>query len=288
MNLDTLGAIRKQAGAAYDTVRNAGTVQAGEKYTNALDTILKNTTGQAKSFPGLKNNEIEDTLNTLRQTSFDAGDAVDATRFLRNMADKAYASGDKQVAGAYKQASAALEDSLESHLESIGNPEALANFRNARQTIAKTYSVQKAMNPATGDIEAMKLATQMNKGKPLSGGLKDVAQLANAFPKDVQHLKQPYQGVTALDFLTGAATGTLGSALTGSPFGVAAAAIPLARNVTRSTLLSKPAQSISRNLGQNNYLSDFAQAGILPLAKSPKALSLSRLAGTKYGRDEED
>jgi hypothetical protein len=70
---------------------------------------------------------------------------------------------------ASKKAATALEDVLEGHLTTIGQPEALQAFKEARTMIAKTYTVEKALNQATGTVDARKLAAQLNKGKPLSG-----------------------------------------------------------------------------------------------------------------------
>lgn len=284
LNQETLGLIRQQAGNAYNVVRNSGAVTPGENYTSALNKILSDTTGQAKSFPGLKNDEITGIIGTLNQKQFNAGDAVDATRFLRNLSDKAYAANDKQVGAAYKGASNALEDALDSHLQSLNNPNALAEFRNARQTIAKTYSVQKAMNLATGDIDAAKLAAQFNKGKPLSGGLKDVAQLANAFPKTMQSLKTPYQPVGPLDYALGVGSGLATTVGTGSLLGLLAAGNTVVRPAIRSTLLSAPVQKLNTALGTKHYLSDLVSAG-LPMAQNKAVEDVARIAGTNYAKN---
>lgn len=268
LTTDVIQSIRQQAGNAYNAVRGTGTVTPSPAYEKAIDSIINQANGQAKSFPGLKNDAITEVLTTLKQPTFEAGDAVDATKFLRNLADKAYASGDKATGAAYKQASGALEDALDSHLQSLGQPEALAAFRNARQTIAKTYSVEKALNPITGNVDAGKLAAQLQRGRPLSGELRDVATVASAFPKSTQALKQNYNPTSPLDF----ATATLSQA------GKAAMVLPLARPAVRSVILSKPVQALNAKLA-TDYSGGLLSKGIYPGLSSTPLRDLLQIGG---------
>lgn len=270
LNGDTIQAIRQQAGNAYNTIRNTGTVQATPEYAAAIDNIMNQANGQAKSFPGLKNDEISNVLSTLKQPSFEAGDAVDATRFLRNLADKSYNSGDKATGSAYKQASNALEDALDQHLQGLGNPDALAQFRNARETIAKTYSVEKALNSSTGNVDAGKLAAQLQKGKPLSGELKDIATIASAFPKATQALKQNYNPMSPLDYAAG---------LAGFASNPMASTAVFARPALRTALLSSPMQSMNAKLA-TSYAADALPKFIEPLVSGIPLSQLLRVGGT--------
>ena len=278
LNLDVLNGIRQKAGQAYNVIRGTGTVTSGDSYTSALDNILQNANGQAKSFPGLKNDDITNVISTLRQPTFEAGDAVDATKFLRNMANKSYAAGDKDTGSAYKQASGALEDALDQHLQNSGNPQALSDFRDARQTIAKTYSVEKALNPVTGNVDAGKLAAQLQKGKPLSGGLQDIAQVASNFPKATQMLKENYQPMSPLDYVGAALTGSATSAATGSPYGIMAAGASLARPAVRSALLSSPIQSMNAKAA-TDYSGGLLTNYVTPALQNTKLKDLLRVGG---------
>jgi hypothetical protein len=65
----------------------------------------------------------------------------------------------------------------------------LNEFRNARQLIAKTYTVEKAMNPVSGNVDAKALARELKKGKPLTEELKTAAEFATQFPKATQTLE---------------------------------------------------------------------------------------------------
>jgi hypothetical protein len=208
---------------------------ADKAYNDALDNVLKTSTGAAKSFPGLKQNGLEDIVNTMRQAQFDASDAVDATQIVRDMATKAYATGDKAMGKSLRGISDAIEDALERHLSAAGNPDALNSFRAARKLIAKTYTVQGALNSQTGSVSAQKLVKSLPK---LEGELKTIAETADAFKPSMQSLAQSPKAFSPFDWL---AAGGIGG-MTGNPL---LAIAPAARPGIRSALLSGPVQSMA-------------------------------------------
>lgn len=214
LTLDALQSIRNQAGEAYNTIRKAGEVLSDDAYLQALDKIGAARQGAARSFPGLQNNGVTELVSTMRQPKFDAGDAVDALKVLRENADAAYRSGDNIAGKAAKEAASALESLLERSLEQAGNGQAIRELRRARELIAKTYTVQKALNPSSGSVNALELSKQLRKGAPLSGGLKKAAEFGSAFPHAA---KVPEQagGVPALSALDLAA-----ATASGSPAGI--------------------------------------------------------------------
>lgn len=231
-----LKGVRDTAAAAYDSVRNLGAVNADAQFAQDLMSITNSAKNASQSFPGLVKNDIDDVVESLNQKQFDAGGAVDAIRILRDKADSAYAKGEKSAGKAYKAAAGALESQLERALAAAGDPDALGAFRDARTLIAKTYSVEKAMNPTTGTVDARKLASQLAKGKPLSGELKDAADFAARFPKAAQAV----EGMGSLPQtspLDWAASGAV-SAATANPLMLAGvAARPAARGVALSSLV---------------------------------------------------
>lgn len=233
---EALEQVRAAAGrSGYAPIRAAGEVTTDATYGKALDAIVGQYQGAGRSFPGLAKNPVVDMVENLRQAKFDAGDALDAVKVLRSMADDAYGQGNTSLAKAARAASTAVEDQLERHLEAAGNKSAMQAFREARTQIAKSFSVK--INPATGDVNAAYLAKQLEKGRPLSGDLKTIAEFASAFPKATQPLKEAPKSMSPLDMAM-AMGGGLG---TGNLVG--AAAWPLARVGARSLLLSSPVQS---------------------------------------------
>lgn len=232
LTADALAAVRNRvATSGYAPIRAAGEVVPDSAYTQALDDIAGQYQGAARSFPGAAKNPVLDMVEGLRQQKFDAGDALDMVKVLRETADSAYRRGDTGLGKAAKKAASALEDQLERHLAADGKPEALVAFRQARKEIAKSYSVQKALNSETGDVSAQALARELVKGKPLSGDLRTIAEAGLAFPKATQALKEAPKQTSPLDWAVGAMTG----AGTGNPLMLATIA---ARPAVRAGLLS--------------------------------------------------
>jgi hypothetical protein len=194
---ELLSNIRSTAGEAYDAIANSGVVNTrviggltdtgilkfSNKYSEALDDIAKPFITAAKGFPEAKPSPVIDLVNSLKSNSFDSSSAVSMIKQLRTGADDAFRSGNTDVGRASRSIANLLENTVEDHLKKIGSADLLKEFRNSRQLIAKTYSIEKALNQTTGSVDAAKLAGQLKKGKPLSGELKQAAEFAQAFPK---------------------------------------------------------------------------------------------------------
>jgi hypothetical protein len=232
---DALNAVRKAAAQAYAPVRASGVVAADNQLTQRLNQIAAVSQGAKRSFPGAKDNGVQDLVDAVRVPQFDAGDAVDMIISLRGQADDAFRKGDSTVGRAAKAIASALEDQLERHLAATA-PDAVKGFQEARKLIAKTYTVQKALNTATGSVSAPSLARDLQKGKPLSDQLRLVAEFSDAFPKASQALKEAPGQISPLDWLFAGGAG-LGAG--SSPIGATALA---SRPLVRSALLSGPVQ----------------------------------------------
>lgn len=233
----SLAALRKDASRAYAPVANAGTVVPTQKYADALDDAVSVFSSQSKSFPNIPVPPAVGQIQSLKTGQFDAADGLNVIKVLREAADTAYRGGDKLVGSAYKKAAVAMEGALEDHLVSLGAPAAdvLKSYRDARQLIAKSYTVENALNPTTGNVNAIKLAADLKKGKPLTNELRTIAEVGQAFPKATQALKEAPGKSSILDVIT-----TLGgTAATGS---AAPLAMLGARPAVRSALLSKVMQ----------------------------------------------
>jgi len=169
-----------------------------------------------------------------------------------------------------KSAADALENTIDAHLTQIGAPaDLLGGFRNARQLIAKTYSVEKALNPTTGTINAQKLAAQLDKGKPLSGGLRTAGEFAQQFPKAAQPVEK-MGSLPQLSPLDWVASGAI-SAGTSNPLMLASV---MARPAMRSLALSPMVQNRLANTAQPNRLASLMsnqEANQLLYRASPQA-----------------
>lgn len=247
---DVLTKVRQQAGQAYAALDNAGTITPGPEYTAALDKITEQAKKAAAGFPDAAADPIIAKIDALRSPSFDASAAVAQTQQLRNAADAAAAAGDKSLARSLRQGSDAVEDAIAAHLQSTGQSQLLDDFQAARQQIAKTYSVEKALNAETGTVDAKKLAAQLQRGRPLSGGLEDAARFAARFPKAAQtpEVMGSLPGSSPLDFV---AAGGL-TAASGNPLAMMSV---LARPAARSLALSPAVQNRLVQSTQPNALS---------------------------------
>lgn len=253
---DSLAAIRANAGKAYDAVRGAGPITADQQYGAALDNLAAAYKNVVPDFPQLARSDVPAMMGGLKKDGFDASVAVDAIRALRARADQAFRTGDNEMGKAAKAAASELEALIERNLQArelaqtaIGNASGkltapgqlpgatLSDFRDARQLMAKTYTLQKALNNETGDVSAQVLARDLAKGKPLSGELQQIAQIATAFPKATQALKEAPKATSPLDW----ALGGMSAGMMNPVPAMVAAARPAARSLLLSPMYQRAA-----------------------------------------------
>jgi hypothetical protein len=181
-----LNDIRSVAGKAYENIENIGTIKPGKEYTEGLNKIAGKALKAQEGFPNAKPSPIIDLADSLKSEAFDGSAALAKIIDLRDAANTAYSSNQKLLGKANKDAADLLENEIEKHLQSTGQKSMLDEFRNARQLIAKTYTVEKALNPVSGTVDARALARELKKGKPLTDELRTAAEFAAQFPKAAQ------------------------------------------------------------------------------------------------------
>lgn len=237
LTAEALAKVRGEASKVYETIRKVGTVNADEQFIRDLDAVTAKFKGANKDFPGLAKNDIEDIVNIVKKDSFESDSAVDAISILRDKSSTAYAQGDKGMGKAYKSVSNALEGAIERTLQRQGpeSRESLQAFKDARQLIAKSYSVEKALNPSTGNVSAQKLGQQLSRGKYLSGELQTAGKFGQAFPKAAREVVDS-GSVRNTDVIVGGVTAGLGN----QPWYLA---YPFARMGMRNYLLSNGFQN---------------------------------------------
>lgn len=185
LSTEALRAYRKaEVATGYDPLRNLGVVPADTQFATDLTNVIKNNTGKG-TIPAIENNEIKNLANAHRSQGFDAGDAIDAIRQLRENAQDAYRKGETALGAANKQIANAYEAALERAIPK-NQPSVLAEYQKARANIARSFSVEDALKEGTGAVDARKLAAQLQKDTPLDGDLLTVARFASAFPKATQ------------------------------------------------------------------------------------------------------
>ena len=270
ITLERLSSVRSQAADAYRVLQNVGRIDTDTAFRKAVANAKRPFTGPRKDFPGLSKRAagsfLDDADDILRD-SFDAGSAVGAMRLLRDEANKAYIAGNNQLGKGYRNLSNALEDAVERDLVRRGSSPVLDNFRDARQLIAKTHTIQDALQ--NGRVSGQKLAAQMNKGAPITGDLRLAAQFANEYPAVTRVITDNVAPFSPLDFFSGG-LGVSG-ALALDPAWMTLAAATGSRPLLRSYALSP--------FGQNAAV----RGGLT--TSPPGVLSSSELAQTERQDD---
>jgi len=246
---DALQGIRGVAGQAYDDIAQVPTYRVDQAFKNAITKLAKGQRTLEAEIPEIANKTVLSTAEALNKPRFSGETVVELTKSLRNRADQAFASGDKTAGRFFRSASDAVEDLIDRNLHTLNRGDVLTPFRESRRLIAKTYTVEKALNETTGNVIAGKLAAELKRGKPLSGGIKAAARFAHAFPKAAQEVQRTGAelATSPLDWATAAmAASAIKNPL---PFlGVAA------RPSIRSMILSKPYQRTMTNPGYDPSL----------------------------------
>ena len=144
----------------------------------------------------------------------------------------------------FQQVAELAENKLNDFAVAAGKSDLVPDLVKARKTIAKTYTIDRAMNNATGDIDAAVLGRLYNKGQPLSDGLDTVGRFAAQFPQIAKaNANNPTAGVSKVEALAMAGLGLGGAYGTDSPYGAAAGLLPLLSHPARAAALSKLMQS---------------------------------------------
>ena len=291
---DALDGVRARAGQAYEVMDNAGVVTTSTAFRRDLANAVANLKKVSKDFEVLakKDSPVQQALEIaegLNKPTFNASSVAPVTRILRDEASAAFRNGQKQVGSAYRDLSKAIEDAAEAHLARFGDPAAVQAFRDARQTIAKSYSVEKALD-GDGFVSATKLANQLAKREPLSDGLLTIAEFAEQFPRSARVIKEKPIQTGMLPGITGGAGLGL-SALeptVGLPIAAMAFAPPLVRGALLSRLgqgaLGKPLppvtgvnQAITGSLLSGGLAAPSQSLGVGPTAENETILEQEKL-----------
>jgi len=246
----------------YAPVAALGPVQTDAAFGTALTDMSNKFTGAGRSFPGAVPDKVNETIASFRVSGFDAGDAVQASRSLREQATANFRSGDNALAKTQVGIARALEDQIERSLATAGNPDAaaiLAQFRASRQRMAISHSVEDAIREGSGSVDAKKLARDIQSGKYLSGELKTIGEFANIAPRVNQPpsaMGTPGAGSILGRSLTGGLGAGIGALLGNAPGAVIGAAAPeVTSALARQYLLSRMGQQRALpNYGSSDFL----------------------------------
>lgn len=233
-----LDVIRKGAGNAYEQAKAIGVFNADDAYLGSLKKIAQTKSAMAREFPEMVKKDIVDMVKIYGKKQMSSEAVVEAVKQLRADASAGFVSADPAIS-AMAKAKGQVADAMEKLMERQAKekaPEIVPALRAARQLIAKTYTIGKALKGE--NIDARVLGRELDKNKPLSGLSREVGEFGRQF-KGAAAVPEGVQPTNfrVTDLMLGAGT----SGLTGQPGYMALMA---ARPALRSAILSKPYQAI--------------------------------------------
>tara|TARA_R110000868_G_scaffold103112_2_gene284052 strand:- start:2757 stop:5207 length:2451 start_codon:yes stop_codon:yes gene_type:complete len=209
----------------YETVRGMKSLAPDDATYTQLDALrvtpLVGDTGQAAAA-----NALLDAVKQQLSAGVDGRTLVDSIRQRRREAQAIYNQQSKGVNPPSPESLAkadmnmgvanVLEGMIENNI--TNNPTLLGDFRNARAAMAKTYDYERATNFATGNIDPQIIAKMAEEGKPMSGLLAKIGNVAANFP-EVSRANVTGKTQWGEKITRSSPGGTVG-ALAGAPFGL--------------------------------------------------------------------
>lgn len=137
------------------------------------------------------------------------------------------------------QRAGAYERLIDAEAKRAGRPDLLPKLRQARESIAKNYTVDRSINVGDGNVDALMIGRIRDKSPHMTGGLKTIGDFANSFPRFArQESKVPASGVSKSEAIMGSLFAAGGGMALG-PGGVALGTLPfIAPPIARAIALS--------------------------------------------------
>ena len=242
LSMENIERVRDQAGRIYERLASTGDMNWDQQYIDELASVGDRFAKIDKAFPDepgrpsptVDRSAIESLKGKYFQQKFSAREAIDAIRELRKDATNSFAKREPVMGAVQRDIANVLEGRLERHAEKTGNPELAQQFKDARKLIARTISVEDALNTGTGHVSAPRLAQLQDRGTPLDGELALVARSAKAFPRSLQDVKGHEANATPIEYLVAA-----GGLLHNPALSAAAMARPAGRALAASGRLTR-------------------------------------------------
>jgi hypothetical protein len=254
---------RSAHSAPYDNIKKIGVMQTSDDVMGELSGLKLDPLSTSSPEKAAKVNAVVDRVISQTAEGLSGDNVVGQIRGFRKDANQVLKNPnaspiDMDVAQAQLGIANALENLIENN---ISNPRALDDFRKARAALAKTYDWERATGVTTKQVDPLQIAKLAEKGKPLTGVLADVANVAGNFP-DIANLNLPTEPLLYQRLRRGGAGGTAGFVLGGGPVGAAiGAGLTSLGSEATANMLARP--------GMQNRLAIPADRRI-PLPVEPK------------------
>lgn len=213
---------RSAHSAPYDAIKQIGVMQPSNQVLAELNGLKLDPRSTSSPEKAARVNAAVDRVMNQTVDGLSGDNVVSQIRDFRKDANQTFknpnATGiEIDVAEANLGIANALENLIENN---ITNPKALEDFRKARTAIAKTYDWERSTGITTKQVDPAQIVKLAEKGKPLTGVLADIANVAGNFP-DIANLNLPKEPLLYQRLRRGGAGGTVGFALGGGPVGAA-------------------------------------------------------------------
>ena len=196
--------------AVYKEMQGLGDIPTDQQYASEIKGIGR-TPG--KSFPKATNPDLEKLRTDYAEPNFDAKDGVLKIRELRAAASKniraPFDPAKNELGYAQKQVAQAIESQMERRAAALGKTDLVKRFKDARVSLAKIHNVEDSLVGNTGDVSPKNLSKMQERGQPLSGKLKTIADVHDEFNESMRTAKKVTNKVpiTVIDALTGGSRG---------------------------------------------------------------------------------
>jgi hypothetical protein len=245
---------RAEKGLAYDALRANPAYYADKQFFVDLNKEI----GRLQGMKSLDVSTELNLLNNLKQMNFGGDELVESIKRLRDSAQtnsSLFANArDKDLGRAQKFAANQLENLAERNLKNFNQPDVMTNFKQARQDIAKSYTIEKALNATTGNVSGADLGNLARKGKIVPAELQTLANAAGAYPSAFQNVAR-IGGVPGI-----------------SPLDAGAAAIAAASSGNASLL----GTVVGRPIVRSGITSDVFQRNMMPSSQGQAPSLLNR------------
>jgi len=216
---------REAHSGPYEKIRQLGSLAPDSDVVNQIEKLKLDPLSTSNPEKAAKVNGIVDRVIGQVSDGLSGENVVGQIRDFRKDANRTLKNPnaspiDVDAAEAQLGIANALENLIESN---IRDPKALSEFRAARTALAKTYDWERATGVTTKQVDPMEIVKLAEKDKPLSGALKDIADIAGNFP-DIASTAGNKEQLLYQRLRRGGAGGTIGFALGGGPVGAAVGA----------------------------------------------------------------
>ena len=210
------------ASKPYDVVRKIPNIVADENTLSTLEALKKPPSAVYKGKVESSNALIDSMIEEVKQGRSGAN-VLDDIRQLRAEANSVYKARDKGLnipkASEIAEADArmGIANAYENMIDAnVANPKILADLKTARTKIAQIHDIERATDFATGKVDPMVFAKMVSEGKPITGVVADMGQIAANFPSIAKVM--PEQLHLAPTITRGGLGGAVGYAM-GGPVG---------------------------------------------------------------------